>query len=54
MKTPKIRKKARAATSRSVEIYSEARVREFEQTNTLPDAMQRRVNAVVKKKQAKS
>lgn len=36
-----------------VETYSEARVREFEETNTLPVAMERRVQAYLKAKRAK-
>jgi bifunctional DNA-binding transcriptional regulator/antitoxin component of YhaV-PrlF toxin-antitoxin module len=36
-----------------VEIYSNARVREFEQADTLPVAMERRVQAYLKRKPAK-
>ena len=33
-----------------IEMYSEERVREFEETNTLPVAMERRVQAYLKKR----
>ncbi len=33
--------------------FSDARVREFEETNTLPAAMERRVQAYLKKRTAK-
>ncbi len=36
-----------------VEIYSDARVREFEESNTLPAAMEKRVQAYVKGKRQK-
>ena len=36
-----------------IESYSEDRVREFEETNTIPAAMERRVQAYLKKKRAK-
>ena len=36
-----------------VEAYSDERVREFEATNTLPAAMERRVQAYLKGKRAK-
>jgi AbrB family looped-hinge helix DNA binding protein len=36
-----------------IEVYSEERLREFEATNTLPAAMERRVQAYLKKKQPK-
>jgi hypothetical protein len=32
-------------------VYSERRVREFEETNTLPAAMERRIQAYLKKRQ---
>lgn len=36
-----------------MENYSEDRIREFEETNTIPAAMERRVQAYLKKKRAK-
>lgn len=36
-----------------IESYSEARVREFEETNTVPLATERRIQAYLKKKRAK-
>lgn len=36
-----------------IEKYSDERVREFEETNTVPPAMERRVQAYLKKKRAK-
>lgn len=36
-----------------VEMYSEERVREFEEANTLPKAMERRVQAYLKKRTTK-
>jgi bifunctional DNA-binding transcriptional regulator/antitoxin component of YhaV-PrlF toxin-antitoxin module len=36
-----------------VEMYSDSRVREFEETNTIPAAMERRVQAYLKKKRTK-
>lgn len=36
-----------------VEVYSAERVREFEETNTIPAAMERRVQAYLKRKRAR-
>ena len=36
-----------------IEMYSEDRVREFEETNTVPAAMERRVQAYLKKRAKK-
>ena len=36
-----------------VEMYSDSRVQEFEETNTIPAAMERRVQAYLKKKRTK-
>lgn len=36
-----------------IESYSEERVREFEETNTIPLATERRIQAYLKKKRAK-
>jgi bifunctional DNA-binding transcriptional regulator/antitoxin component of YhaV-PrlF toxin-antitoxin module len=36
-----------------IETYSEERIREFEEANTIPAAMERRVQAYLKKKRAK-
>ena len=36
-----------------VEMYSDERVREFEETNTVPAAMERRVQAYLKKRPRK-
>lgn len=43
----------RPAAVYPVETYSDARVREFEEANTLPKAMERRVQAYLKAKRAK-
>jgi AbrB family looped-hinge helix DNA binding protein len=43
----------RQAAVYPIELYTEARVREFEETNTIPAAMERRVDAYLKKKRAK-
>ena len=37
-----------------VEMYSEERIREFEEANTVPSALERRVQAYLKKKAKKS
>jgi AbrB family looped-hinge helix DNA binding protein len=37
-----------------IEMYSDLRVREFEETNTIPAAMERRVQAYLKKRTKKS
>jgi len=36
-----------------VEMYSDSRVQEFEETNAIPAAMERRVQAYIKKKRTK-
>ena len=36
-----------------IEMYSDARIREFEEANTMPPAMERRVQAYLKRKRAK-
>ena len=41
----------RPAAVYPIEVYSDERVREFEETNTLPPAMERRVQAYLKKRQ---
>ena len=43
----------RQAAVYPIEFYAEARVREFEETNTIPAAMERRVEAYLKKKRPK-
>ena len=43
----------RQAAVYPIEIYAVARVREFEEANTIPAAMERRVQAYLKKKRAK-
>jgi bifunctional DNA-binding transcriptional regulator/antitoxin component of YhaV-PrlF toxin-antitoxin module len=43
----------RQAAVYPIELYAEARVREFEETNTIPAAMERRVEAYLKKKRPK-
>jgi AbrB family looped-hinge helix DNA binding protein len=43
----------RQAAVYPIELYSDARVREFEETNTIPAAMERRVEAYLNKKRAK-
>jgi bifunctional DNA-binding transcriptional regulator/antitoxin component of YhaV-PrlF toxin-antitoxin module len=43
----------RQAAVYPIELYTEARVREFEETNTIPAAMERRVEAYLKKKRPK-
>lgn len=40
----------RQAAVYPVELYTDDRVREFEETNTLPPAMERRVEAYLRKK----
>lgn len=42
----------RQAAVYPVELYTDERVREFEETNTLPPAMERRVEACLRKKRA--
>ena len=37
-----------------IELYTDERAREFEETNTIPAAMERRVEAYLKKKRGKS
>ena len=44
----------RQAAVYPVELYTDERVREFEETNTLPPAMERRVEAYLRKKRAGS
>lgn len=44
----------RQAAVYPVEIYTDDRVREFEETNTLPPAMERRVEAYLRKKRTGS
>lgn len=44
----------RQAAVYPVELYTDDRVREFEETNTLPPAMERRVEAYLRKKRAGS
>lgn len=43
----------RQAAVYPIEIYSEDRIREFEESNTIPVAMERRVQAYLKKRRAK-
>lgn len=43
----------RQAAVYPIELYTEERVREFEETNTIPAAMERRIEAYLKKKRAK-
>lgn len=43
----------RQAAVYPIEKYSDERLREFEETNTIPPAMERRVQAYLKKKRAK-
>jgi AbrB family looped-hinge helix DNA binding protein len=43
----------RQAAVYPVEPYSDERMREFEETNTIPAAMERRVEAYLKKKRAR-
>lgn len=43
----------RQAAVYPIEMYSDERLREFEETNTIPAAMERRVAAYLKKKRAK-
>ena len=43
----------RQAAVYPIELYTDARVREFEETNTIPAAMEKRVEAYLKKKRAK-
>jgi len=43
----------RQAAVHPVEPYSDERIREIEETNTIPAAMERRVEAYLKKKRAR-
>ena len=43
----------RPAAVYPIEMYSDARVREFEKSDSMPAAMERRVQAYLKKKRAK-
>jgi AbrB family looped-hinge helix DNA binding protein len=43
----------RAAAVYPVEVYSEERVRELEETNTLPAAMERRIQAYLRKRRTR-
>ena len=43
----------RQAAVYSTELYTDERIREFEETNTVPAAMERRIEAYLKKKRAK-
>ncbi len=43
----------RQAAVYPIEKYSDERLREFEETNSIPPAMERRVQAYLKKKRAK-
>jgi bifunctional DNA-binding transcriptional regulator/antitoxin component of YhaV-PrlF toxin-antitoxin module len=43
----------RQAAVYPIEMYSDERLREFEEANTIPAAMERRVAAYLKKKRAK-
>ena len=43
----------RQAAVYPIELYTEERVREFDQTNTIPTAMEKRVEAYLKRKRAK-
>jgi len=43
----------RQAVVYPVELYTDERIREFEETNALPAAMERRVEAYLKKKRAR-
>ena len=43
----------RQAAVYPVELYTDARVKEFDETNTIPAAMERRVEAYLKKKRGK-
>jgi AbrB family looped-hinge helix DNA binding protein len=43
----------RPAAVYPIEVYSKERVRELEETNTLPAAMERRIQAFVKKRQTR-
>ena len=43
----------RPAAVYPIEMYSDSRAQEFEETNTIPAAMERRVQAYLKKKRTK-
>lgn len=43
----------RQAAVYPVELYTDERVKEFEETNTIPAAMERRVEAYLKKKRTR-
>jgi AbrB family looped-hinge helix DNA binding protein len=43
----------RQAAVYPVELYTDERVKEFDETNTIPAAMERRVEAYLKKKRGK-
>jgi AbrB family looped-hinge helix DNA binding protein len=43
----------RQAAVYPVELYTDERVKEFDETNTIPAAMERRVEAYLKKKRAR-
>lgn len=43
----------RQAAVYPIELYTDERMREFEETNTIPAAMERRVEAYLKKKRPK-
>ena len=43
----------RQAAVYPVELYTDERVKEFEETNTIPAAMERRVEAYLKKKRGR-
>jgi bifunctional DNA-binding transcriptional regulator/antitoxin component of YhaV-PrlF toxin-antitoxin module len=43
----------RQAAVYPIETYTDARIREFEETNSIPAAMERRVQAYLKKKRTK-
>jgi AbrB family looped-hinge helix DNA binding protein len=43
----------RQAAVYPIELYTDERVREFEETNSIPAAMERRIEAYLKKKRVK-
>lgn len=43
----------RQAAVYPIELYTEDRIREFEETNTIPAAMERRVEAYLKRKRTR-
>ena len=43
----------RQAAVYTVELYTDVRIREFEEANTIPAAMERRVESYLKKKRAR-